>query len=186
MADERRNRLIETIAQIGAVTASVSLAASFTYDWGFFSALGIGFGESPTSLSDHLSSWLVWIPVIVPGIFLWIMLELVTRRIDYKEDPTYTYRLFWKNHKKDPLWHLSTWLFVTVLAAWVLLGLGNHPWLPAGVSWILLIWTLAKQKPTSNFRHTIQSVLSQRKLTSYVASRTGCWFEGLLMVPMPP
>ena len=49
---------IEGIGALTAVVASFSLAMSFAYDWGFFSGVGVSFADAPTTLSDHLHTWL--------------------------------------------------------------------------------------------------------------------------------
>lgn len=61
-SEERRWRplTLEKLPPLTAVFASWSLVVSVAFDWGFFSALGIKFAHAPTTLSDHLSSWLVW------------------------------------------------------------------------------------------------------------------------------
>lgn len=48
-----------------AVSASVAagLILSITYDQGYFFALRMSFGEAPTTLSDHVQSWLFLTPM---------------------------------------------------------------------------------------------------------------------------
>lgn len=59
--NERRLTL-EELTALTAVGGSLTLVLSVTYDWGFLSALGISMGDAPTSLADHLGSWLKWAP----------------------------------------------------------------------------------------------------------------------------
>lgn len=62
-AKGKKSRLTpESLAALTAVIASFSFILSVTYDWGFLSALGISMADAPTSLSDHLGSWIVWAP----------------------------------------------------------------------------------------------------------------------------
>ena len=59
------------IGALVGVIASLSVIASFIYDWGFFWALGISFSQAPTTITDHVQSWIIWLPrVIVIGILL--------------------------------------------------------------------------------------------------------------------
>ena len=59
------------IGALVGVIASLSAIVSFIYDWGFFWALGISFSQAPTTITDHVQSWIIWLPrVIVIGIFL--------------------------------------------------------------------------------------------------------------------
>ena len=59
------------IGALVGVIASLSVIVSFIYDWGFFWALGISFSQAPTTITDHVQSWIIWLPrVIVIGILL--------------------------------------------------------------------------------------------------------------------
>ena len=60
-SNERR-LTIEKLAALAAVGGSLTLVLSVIYDWGFLSALGISMADAPTSLADHLGSWLEWAP----------------------------------------------------------------------------------------------------------------------------
>ena len=53
---------LERLGLLSGVSAAVSVVVSFVYDWGFFTALGISFGDAPTTITDHIRSWLVWLP----------------------------------------------------------------------------------------------------------------------------
>ena len=52
-----------TIVTISGIT---SLTVSYFYDFGFFFRLGTSFSEAPTTVIDHLQSWMIWLPVVVP------------------------------------------------------------------------------------------------------------------------
>ncbi|MEJ1409097.1 MAG: hypothetical protein RPU60_02610 [Candidatus Sedimenticola sp. (ex Thyasira tokunagai)] len=58
------------------------LSLSIIYDYGYFTYLGFGFSEAPTTLSDHIESSLVWIPPMVIGVFIYFVFELLSRRIE--------------------------------------------------------------------------------------------------------
>ena len=53
----------ERIGWFSGVIGSLSVIVSFVYDWGFFAALGISFADAPTTISDHIRSWLVRLPL---------------------------------------------------------------------------------------------------------------------------
>lgn len=74
--------IIERVGKITTVIASLSLLFSVVYDWGFISAIGLQFSEVPTSVSDHVRSWLLWLPHVIIGLFAILIFELLTRRIE--------------------------------------------------------------------------------------------------------
>ena len=78
-----KRSLLERLVAVSALATSFALALSFTYDWGFFSALGISFASAPTSISDHLRTGLLWASRLVPAVLLTLVLDLLTRRIDH-------------------------------------------------------------------------------------------------------
>ena len=58
------------VAGVALLTSLVAIL-SFTYDWGYFKALGITFATAPTSIADHIRSGLVLASVGIP---LWLVL----------------------------------------------------------------------------------------------------------------
>ena len=72
----------ERLGLLGGTIASLSIIVSVVYDWGFFSALGISFADAPTTLTDHMQSWLVWLPIVAPPALFVLGIELLTRRIE--------------------------------------------------------------------------------------------------------
>ena len=82
--DANTQSSLDRIARLGAVTAiaPLSIAISFFYDWGFFFALGISFEEAPTTISDHIQSWFVWLPAIVPSALIMLAMQLLNIRIE--------------------------------------------------------------------------------------------------------
>ena len=78
--DQRSPSPLLPFDRIGAIfstIASLSVLVSFTYDWGFFYTLGIEFSEAPTSISDHVRSWLVWLPLVAAGALFVLSQELL-------------------------------------------------------------------------------------------------------------
>ena len=75
-------QIVQNFASVSGVVASSSILVSFVYDWGFYFALGISFNEAPTTISDHLQSWLVWLPRVIIVVIVLAVYELVTLRIE--------------------------------------------------------------------------------------------------------
>ena len=72
----------ERIGALAAAIAPISIIVSFVYDWGFFFALGVSFAEAPTTITDHVRSWLVWLPWLAPATIILFGIEFLTRRIE--------------------------------------------------------------------------------------------------------
>ena len=138
-----RNDSLQTIERMGvvlAVGASLSMLVSFVYDWGFLSALGISFGDAPTSLSDHVASWMGWAPILVPGIFFTFAFSLFAKRLDTRKDGTVVDRDRWWTHR-DPLLILFG---VGPIVLWLLVG-SRFPWWALLFVWIIFVsWTSAR------------------------------------------
>ncbi len=69
MTDTKKQKeswnLVGNSASVSGLVASISIVLSIIYDWGFFYALGISFGEAPTTIVDHVQSWLIWLPNVI-------------------------------------------------------------------------------------------------------------------------
>ena len=129
---------IEKLGVVVAIVTSLSLLLSFLYDWGFLSALGIRFRDAPTSLSDHISSWMVWLQVIVPGFSIAFILILLTERLDYDKDG--------KSRAVKPMYREPVFILAAVfpILAWLLVG-HEFPWLSAGILWMMFIsWVFVR------------------------------------------
>ena len=74
--------MIGRIGILSAVIPPITLLASAFYDWGFLFSIGISFAEAPTTIADHFRSWLVWLPEVTLSIFIILLLEMSTRRIE--------------------------------------------------------------------------------------------------------
>ncbi len=73
---------LELAAKAAAVTASLSLAASLVFDWGFYSALNLSFLEVPSVFSDHVRSGLLWLPKVVTSFGVILIFEMLSQRIE--------------------------------------------------------------------------------------------------------
>jgi len=116
----------EWIGKMSAVVASFGLIVSVLYDWGFLFALNLSFADAPTTISDHVRSWLVWLPKIATVIPFFLAFELLTRRIEHgmtedeinksSPNPERT-----EKFRKSPVYAIG-WVGVVALILWVLLG----------------------------------------------------------------
>ena len=80
--DASQRPVTEHLGAVFALAASVSVIVSFVYDWGFFSTLGIGFAQAPTAISDHLRSWLIWLPLVITPVLILLAHELLMSRLE--------------------------------------------------------------------------------------------------------
>jgi len=123
-----------------AVFASWSLVVSVAYDWGFFLALGTNFAQAPTTLSDHLSSWLVWAtryaPVAVAYVtHLMMNFDRQVRAAPKDDDgddevPSRLHLIF----------KCMRWTFPVLFLSWLLFGIPKNPWGWMALSWCGLVW----------------------------------------------
>ena len=68
-------------ASVGII-ASLSVIVSFIYDWGFFSTLGISFSQAPTTITDHVQTWLIWLPGVIVMVIFVLARELFLIRVE--------------------------------------------------------------------------------------------------------
>ena len=80
--DVSRKLVTEHLGAAFALAASLSVIVSFIYDWGFFSALGIDFSQAPTAISDHVRSWLIWLPFVITPVLVLLTHELLMSRLE--------------------------------------------------------------------------------------------------------
>ena len=57
-----------------------SVFISIFHDWGFFFVLGASFAQAPTTIADHLQSWLVWLPGAAIAALLFPIVDFPMRR----------------------------------------------------------------------------------------------------------
>lgn len=74
--------IVEGASRVLGVLGAATLALSAFYDFSYLKALGLGFSEVQTTLSDHARSALVWIPALLVGVAFYALWELTTRRIE--------------------------------------------------------------------------------------------------------
>lgn len=134
---------LDLIAKIAGLAASISLALSVIFDWGFYSALNLSFLEVPSGFSDHVRSALIWFPKIVTAFGGLFIFEMLTRRVEQglteeeiiqsSSDPQRTKRL------RDGPYKMGAYIAVFVVIAYVLLGDIFLGALPFGliVSWFI-------------------------------------------------
>jgi hypothetical protein len=73
---------LDLVAKLVGLAASISLAASLIFDWGFYSGLNLSFLEIPSGLSDHVRSALIWFPKVITAFVVLFVFEMLTRRIE--------------------------------------------------------------------------------------------------------
>lgn len=157
------SRMLEKTAAVITVIVPLGLAMSFAYDWGFFSALGLRFADAPTSIPDHLRTWLVWSPAIIPAVLVLLGFELLTRRIELgrTEEEIVALSPFPARTKffRSLPWKLIRWTCVAILAAWILVGYNLLLGLAATVCWIWLMeWVFSH--PDLLRRHSLWVILT--------------------------
>ena len=154
-------QIVQNFASVSGVVASVSILMSFVYDWGFFYALGISFNEAPTTISDHVQSWLLWLPKVIIAVIVFSAYEMVTRRIERgmseeeivesSRNPSQTRRI-----RNSPYVLLKV-LGPSLVVMWVLLG-ENYSTFPALLMGGCLTWFWVAswifRNPRVNTRHS--------------------------------
>jgi hypothetical protein len=73
---------LDLTAKLVGLAASISIAASLIFDWGFFFALNLSFLDIPSGLSDHARSALIWFPKVVTAFGGYFVIEMLTKRIE--------------------------------------------------------------------------------------------------------
>ena len=90
MENEEQNSLSvfsEIIKNIGTLISCLvagSVVISIFYDWVFFNALGISLLDAPTTLTDYLETWLLWLPFAVLITLLGFFLIICIYELAYK------------------------------------------------------------------------------------------------------
>lgn len=139
--------LLERLGAVSALATTFALALSFTYDWGFFSALGIGFANAPTSISDHLRTGLLWASRLVPVVLLMLVLDLLTRRVDHglteEEMIEAAPNPEQAKKKMNGPRRVIAYSSLAILVVWLFTGFGQTPWMPAAICWMwFVIWVM--------------------------------------------
>lgn len=76
--------ILEAGAKLLALVATLCMALSVLFDWGYLAGLGLTFSEVPTSLSDHTRSAVLWLPLVVSVFPLAVVVTLFTEQFDAK------------------------------------------------------------------------------------------------------
>ncbi|RBW66756.1 hypothetical protein DS893_02595 [Vibrionales bacterium C3R12] len=75
-------KVIDSIPKYVSAIVPAILSLSVVYDLGYFGGFGLTFSEVPTTISDHLRSSLIWLPVAILCVFFVSIIELFTRRVE--------------------------------------------------------------------------------------------------------
>lgn len=57
-------RIINALIQASPALIGISFIVSVSYDYYFFGALNLTFADTPTQISDHIRSSIIWIPIL--------------------------------------------------------------------------------------------------------------------------
>ena len=147
--------MIKGLGSITSAVASISVVLSVVYDWGYFSALNITFSSAPTTLSDHFSSWLIWLPFIIFPTILTVTLEFFTLRteqgkseeelLDSSPVPNLT-----RKTRERPFRFIRNMAYIGIIL-WVLFGTGvvKHEYLMffLAITWMAYTgWVFSNQQ----------------------------------------
>ena len=172
---------LDRLPALTAVFASWSLVVSVAYDWGFFFALGISFAHAPTTLSDHLSSWLVWATLYTPvpvAYVLYLMIRFhrqaraAQRGNEGDDEVSSSVQLIFQRMR---LFHrMIYWIFPVLFLSWLLFGTPKNPWGWIALSWIGLVGTWLTdlrnlpEEVTTRVRSAVRSISLPLLLITWV------------------
>ncbi|MGE8162976.1 hypothetical protein ACQKRQ_22775 [Paraburkholderia sp. NPDC080076] len=146
---------MEEVVKIVGLAASLSLPASFLFDWGFYGGVGLPLRQVPTSLLDHANSAVFWFPIaILMGCGMTAAQMLLVRFTSEMgpvlkpvEKETVDIAVLWRNVRKR-----GRRVFITIfaigaafIAAYIALGDGAFICLIGGISflWIAFaVWSV--------------------------------------------
>lgn len=113
---------LEFLTKAVALGASLSLAASVIYDWGFLYALNLSFLDIPSGIADHVRSALLWFPSVI-GIFAAFMFGFISTGYFGQErssDGAVVFKPVSKLTRSTEL--VMTVVAVSVIVVWFLFG----------------------------------------------------------------
>ena len=150
---------LEKVWALSGVIASISILISFIHDWGLYYELGISFAQAPTSISDHVQGWLVWLPSVVAVTFVLLAFEMLSRRIEEGKSETEIINSS-SNPSKTKKFRSMPWNVIGViglflLVSWILLGnySANSFYLGTSICWVLFSrWVFGHPKVSA--RHS--------------------------------
>ena len=73
---------IEMLSSGTVILVSAGFVVSVIYDWGFLHALGLGFREIPTTVTDHFRTGLMWFPYLIFLIIAYYAIEYQFQRVE--------------------------------------------------------------------------------------------------------
>lgn len=148
---------LELATKAAAVAASISLAASLVFDWGFYSALNLSFLEVPSVFSDHVRSGLLWFPKVVTSFGVILIYEMLSQRIEKgmteeeliqsSPNPKWTRRFRASPHK------LFAYLSVLIVIGYIIAGDYFLGGLPAGLCVVWVTFSVWAQSPSRIVEH---------------------------------
>ena len=121
-----------------------SVVISVCYDWGFFFALGTSFAQAPTTIADHLQSWLVWLPRASVIVLVLLASEFVLRHTEHGKseeeiietsDNPAALRKFWKGS-----YVFTLMVCITSVLIWIAVGESLLFAVPATALAVIWIW----------------------------------------------
>lgn len=156
MADLQENRTtlqsiqftLEVGTKILALMATLCVALSVLFDWGYLHALELTFSEVPTTLSDHTRSAVLWLPLVVLVLPLAVVTSLFLHQVDAKDLGEAKGRgedisAYIKNEARDARWVLAI-IAIACFLLWLAFGSRARPLLFIGgiAFWILVVTRL--------------------------------------------
>jgi hypothetical protein len=136
---------LEIAAKVIALAATVCIALSVLFDWGYLSALDLRLSEVPTSLSDHTRSAILWLPVagftFPPGfVFSLFSGELDARDAREAKDRGEDLSVYAAKEAKHARRNLAV-MAVVSLFLWLAFGDRSRPFLffAAIIAWTLVV-----------------------------------------------
>ena len=148
---------------VSGIVASLSLLISVTYDWGFFFALDLSYAKAPTTIVDHIQSWLYWLPALMPvgfGVFLAHLapIENPVRNLDQNSTRTEIV------HALNVLRKKQKTLILTIIITAVILVLSSYflfdSIYPLGLYGLVPIWFLWFTRKRDKFPAALREILT--------------------------
>lgn len=135
--------ILEVGTKLLALIATLCIALSVVFDWGYLTALELTFSEVPTSLSDHTRSAVLWLPLVASVFPLAIVASLIFDQIDAKDVSEAKSRgedisAYLKTEAKNAGWSLAIFSVISFLL-WLAFGYRARTFLVMGA---LAVWVL--------------------------------------------
>lgn len=149
MKEQRFGSVVVFFASIVTVLSGVGIIISLLYDMGYYTKLGYPVAELPTTFSDHIRSSINWLSPLLWSLFIVIILELVTRKIEkgQTEEELVSSSSNPKRvaaFRNSPFWFMAL-LCLLILCLYILFGdsfLGGMPFASFGVWIVFSMWSM--------------------------------------------